>query len=46
VSIPEQQTPPPEERIGSAVGKIIALALFAFLLWGYSTAFLAQVGLF
>jgi hypothetical protein len=46
MSIPEQQTPPSEERIGSAAGKLIALALFAFLLWGYSTTFIAQVGLF
>jgi len=46
MSIPEQQTPPVEDRIGAAVGKVIALGLFAFLLWGYSTTFLAQVGLF
>jgi len=46
MSIHEQQTPPVEDRIGAAVGKVIALGLFAFLLWGYSTTFLAQVGLF
>jgi len=27
------------------VGKIIVLALCAMLLWGYSTTFLAQIGL-
>ncbi|MFZ2078037.1 MAG: hypothetical protein WAV38_15575 [Xanthobacteraceae bacterium] len=46
MSIPEQQIPPIEERIGSMVGKIIVLALCAVLLWGYSTTFLAQIGLF
>jgi hypothetical protein len=46
MSMPAQQTPPIEERIGSTVGKIIVLALCALLLWGYSTTFLAQVGLF
>jgi hypothetical protein len=46
MSIVEQQTPPVEERIGTMVGKIIVLALCALLLWGYSTTFLAQVGLF
>jgi hypothetical protein len=46
MSIPEQQTPTREERIGGAAGKIITLALLAFLLWGYSTTFMAQVGLF
>ena len=45
MSLPEQQTPPIEERIGSMVGKIIVLALCAMLLWGYSTTFLAQIGL-
>jgi hypothetical protein len=45
MSSSQQQSQPTEERIGSALGKIIALALFAFLLWGYSTTFLAQVGL-
>jgi hypothetical protein len=45
VSTSEQQTPPIEERIGSMVGKIIVLALCAMLLWGYSTAFLAQIGI-
>jgi hypothetical protein len=46
MSIAEQQTPTSEERIGSMVGKSVVLALCAFLLWGYSTTFLAQVGLF
>ena len=41
----EQQRQPIEERIGSMVGKIIVLAICAMLLWGYSTTFLAQVGL-
>jgi hypothetical protein len=45
MSIAAQQNPPIEERIGSMVGKIIVLALCAFLLWGYSTTFIAQVGL-
>ena len=46
MSIPEPQTPPMEERIGSVVGKIVVLALCAMLLWGYSTTFLAQLGFF
>jgi hypothetical protein len=46
MSIPVQQTSSAEDRIGAAIGKIIVLALLAFLLWGYSTTFLAQVGLF
>jgi hypothetical protein len=46
MSIPKQQIPPIEESIGSMVGKIIVLALSAMLLWGYSTTFLAQIGLF
>jgi hypothetical protein len=41
----EHQRQPIEERIGSMVGKIIVLAICAMLLWGYSTTFLAQVGL-
>ncbi len=45
MSTPEQQAPPIEERIGSMVGKIIVLVLCAVLLWGYSTTFLAQVGI-
>jgi hypothetical protein len=43
--IPEQQAPI-EERIGSMVGKVFVLALCAFLLWGYSTTFMAQLGFF
>ena len=46
MSIPEQQIPPIEERVGSMLGKIIVLALCAMLLWGYSTTFMGQVGLF
>jgi hypothetical protein len=46
MSLPAQQTPPIEERIGSMVGKIVVLGLCALLLWGYSTTFLAQLGLF
>jgi hypothetical protein len=46
MSIPEQHAPSSEDRIGSMVGKVVVLALCAFLLWGYSTTFLAQVGLF
>jgi len=42
----EEQYKPIEERIGGMVGKIIVLAICAMLLWGYSTTFLAQVGLF
>jgi hypothetical protein len=45
MSTPEQEVPPIEDRIGSMVGKIIVLALCAMLLWGYSTTFLAQIGL-
>jgi len=45
MSISEQQVPPIEERVGGMVGKIIVLALCAMLLWGYSTTFLAQIGL-
>jgi hypothetical protein len=46
MSIPEQPTPPIEERIGGMVGKIVVLALCALLLLGYSTTFLAQLGFF
>jgi hypothetical protein len=46
MSIPEQQTPPIEERVGSILGEIIVLALSAMLLWGYSTTFLGQIGLY
>jgi hypothetical protein len=46
MSIAEQNSPPVEDRVGAMVGKVIVLALCAFLLWGYSTTFLAQVGLF
>jgi hypothetical protein len=45
MSSPDEQNAPIEERIGAAVGKLLVLALCAFLLWGYSTTFLAQVGL-
>jgi hypothetical protein len=46
MSIAEPNSPPIEERLGSMVGKVIVLALCAFLLWGYATTFLAQVGMF
>ena len=46
MSIAEQNSLPTEERIGSMAGKVFVLALCAWLLWGYSTTFLAQVGLF
>ena len=41
-----QQDQPIEERIGSMIGKVIVLALIAFLLWGYSTTLLAKLGFF
>jgi hypothetical protein len=43
---PDEATQERIDRIGSMIGKVIVLALAAFLLWGYSTTFLAQVGLF
>ena len=46
MSIPDQQEQSVEERVGSMIGKIIVLALMAFLLWGYSTTLLAKLGLF
>jgi hypothetical protein len=46
MSIAEQNSLPTEDRIGSMAGKVFVLALCAWLLWGYSTTFLAQVGLF
>ena len=45
MSSPKPPEVPTEERIGSAIGTILFLALCAFLLWGYSTAFLAQLHL-
>ena len=42
----EQQEQSAEERIGSMIGKIIVLALVAFLLWGYSTTLLGKMGFF
>jgi hypothetical protein len=45
MSSPKQPEPPIEERIGEMMGKIIVLALCAFLLWGYSTTLLAQLHL-
>ena len=45
MSTPQQQKQSAEERLGTLIGKIVTLALAAFLLWGYSTAFLAQLGL-
>jgi hypothetical protein len=37
---------PPEQHIGEMIGKVIFLAICAFLLWGYSTTLLAQFHLF
>ena len=45
MSTPQQQEQSAEDRLGTLIGKIVALALAAFLLWGYSMAFLAQLGL-
>jgi hypothetical protein len=45
MSNPQPPEPPTEERIGEAIGKIIFLAICAFLLWGYSTTLLAQLQL-
>jgi hypothetical protein len=45
MSTPQQQEESPEQRIGAAIGKILFLALAAFLLWGYATTFAAQIGL-
>jgi hypothetical protein len=42
----DQQEQSAEERIGSMIGKIIVLALVAFMLWGYTTTLLAKLGLF
>jgi len=44
--LPDEATQERIDRIGSVIGKLIVIALAAFLLWGYSTTFLAQVGLF
>jgi hypothetical protein len=45
MSTPQQQEQSAEERLGTVIGKALVLALAAFLLWGYSTTFLAQLGL-
>jgi hypothetical protein len=45
MSNPQQPEKPIEERIGEMIGKIIFLAICAFLLWGYSTTLLAQLNL-
>jgi hypothetical protein len=45
MSSPKSSEPPIEERIGEMIGKIIFLAICAFILWGYSTTFLAQLHL-
>ena len=42
---PDEATQEQIDRIGSMIGKVFVIALAAFLLWGYSTTFLAQVGL-
>jgi hypothetical protein len=46
MSIPGQQEQSAEERIGTIIGKILVLALIAFLLWGYTTTLLVRLGLF
>jgi hypothetical protein len=45
-AMPEQKEEPIEERIGSAIGKIIFLALLAFLIWGYGSTLAGRLGLF
>jgi hypothetical protein len=45
MSSPQPPEASPEERIGEMIGKIIVLALCAFLLWGYTTTLLAQLHL-
>ena len=45
MSTPQQQEQSADDRLGTLIGKIVTLALAAFLLWGYSMAFLAQLGL-
>ena len=45
MTTPEKEQPI-EERIGSMIGKIFCLFLFAFLIWGYWTAIAANLGLF
>jgi len=42
ISSPKPPEPSTEERIGEMIGKIIFLAISAFILWGYSTTLLAQ----
>jgi len=42
---PDEATQERIDRIGRIIGKVIVIALVAFLLWGYSTTFLDQVGL-
>ena len=42
---PQQQEQSADDRLGTLIGKIVTLALPAFLLWGYSMAFLDQLGL-
>jgi len=43
---PDKETQERIDRIGSAIGKVIVLALAAFFLWGYSTTLLAKLGFF
>jgi hypothetical protein len=45
MSNPKQPEPPIEERVGEMIGKIIVVALCAFILWAYSTVLLAQLHL-
>jgi len=44
--LPNEPTQERIDHIGGVIGKVIVIALAAFFLWGYSTTFLAQVGLF
>jgi hypothetical protein len=46
MDIPKQQEQSAEERIGTMVGKIMVLALIAFLVWGYASTLAAKLGLF
>jgi flagellar biogenesis protein FliO len=46
MDVPKQQEQSAEERIGTMVGKIMVLALIAFLVWGYASTLVAKLGLF
>jgi hypothetical protein len=43
---PQAQEQSAEARIGSMIGKIIVLALIAFLVWGYASTLAARLGIF